>query len=309
MLDIFKKLLGSKSVRDIKTISPLVETALEFGEAISKISNDELRAKTIEFKQRIQDRIVAKQQEIAELRAKLNSDEIPIDAKEDLYKDLDKLEKDEYDLIQDELNVILPEAFAVVKETARRFVEHEWVEVTATEMDRELATRRTSIEIAGDIARYRNSWIAGGNTIRWDMVHYDCQLIGRVEDISTQRLDHSHQNAGDESPFDAAEPAQGNNTETDQSECSPHERIDVVVGREQCPGHADQFGGDRRSEPGDVELDSGRGRNLLQREARHVQRRALHDHRRECAGSDLHRHGFDQRRDLLLRRRLHQLRW
>ena len=180
MLDIFKKLLGSKSVRDIKTISPLVETALEFGEAISKISNDELRAKTIEFKQRIQDRIVAKQQEIAELRAKLNSDEIPIDAKEDLYKDLDKLEKDEYDLIQDELNVILPEAFAVVKETARRFVEHEWVEVTATEMDRELATRRTSIEIAGDIARYRNSWIAGGNTIRWDMVHYDCQLIGGV---------------------------------------------------------------------------------------------------------------------------------
>ena len=180
MLDIFKKLLGSKSVRDIKTISPLVDTALEFGESFSKISNDELRAKTLEFKQRIRDRIVPKQQEITELRVKLNSDEIPIDAKEDLYKELDKLEKDEYDLIQDELKAILPEAFIVMKETARRFVEMEWVEVTATEMDRELATKRSSIEIAGDIARYRNSWIAGGNTIRWDMVHYDCQLIGGV---------------------------------------------------------------------------------------------------------------------------------
>ena len=180
MFDIFKKFLGSKSARDIKTINPQVDKALEFGEAFREISNDQLRAKTLEFRQRIKDRIKDKQKEIADLKERLSSDEIPIDEKEGLYKELDKLEKDEYDIEQDELNAILPEAFAVIKETARRFVDHEWVEVTATEMDRDMATRRSSIEIAGDTARYRSTWLAGGNTIRWDMVHYDCQLIGGI---------------------------------------------------------------------------------------------------------------------------------
>ena len=180
MLDLFKKFLGNKSDRDIKEITPQVDAALEFGEAFREISNDQLRDKTVEFRQRIQDRITPIQQVISELRVKINSDDVQIDEKEDMYKELDKLEKDEYDLIQDELKIILPEAFAVIKETARRFVENEWVEVTATEMDRELATRRNSIVIAGDIARYSSSWVAGGNVIRWDMVHYDCQLIGGV---------------------------------------------------------------------------------------------------------------------------------
>jgi|APCry1669188910_1035180.scaffolds.fasta_scaffold00041_10 preprotein translocase subunit SecA len=180
MLDIFKKFLGSKSARDIKLINPLVDVAVELAPAIAELSNDQLRAKTIEFKQRIKDRIIEKHQEIEDLRVKLNSDEIPIDEKESFYKELDNLGKEEYELMQDELNAILPEAFAVIKETARRFVDNEWVEVTATEMDRDMATRRNSIEIVGDIARYRNSWIAGGNLIRWDMVHYDCQLIGGV---------------------------------------------------------------------------------------------------------------------------------
>ncbi|MEI7490513.1 MAG: preprotein translocase subunit SecA [Bacteroidota bacterium] len=180
MLDILKKFLGSKSARDIKTINPQVDAALEYGKAFRAISNDQLRAKTLEFKQRIKERITGKQQEISELRTKLNSDDVPIDEKEDMYKELDKLEKDEYELIQDELKAILPEAFAVVKETAQRFVENEWVEVTPTDMDRDLATRRDSVEIAGETARYRNSWTAGGSTIRWDMVHYDCQLIGGV---------------------------------------------------------------------------------------------------------------------------------
>jgi len=180
MLDIFKKFLGSKSARDIKLINPLVDAAVELAPAIADLSNDQLRAKTIEFKQRIKDRIIEKHQEIEDLRVKLNSDEIPIDEKESFYKELDNLGKEEYELIQDELNAILPEAFAVIKETARRFVDNEWVQVTATEMDRDMATRRNSIEIEGDIARYRNSWIAGGNLIRWDMVHYDCQLIGGV---------------------------------------------------------------------------------------------------------------------------------
>ena len=180
MFDIFKKFLGNKSDRDIKIIGPKVEDALGFGEALQAISNDDLRAKTFEFKRRIQDKITSKQQEIADLRVKINSDDIPIDAKEDLYKELDKLDKEEYELIQEELNSILPEAFAVIKETARRFVDNEWVEVTASEMDRDLATRRASVEIEGDKAMYRSSWTAGGNTIRWDMVHYDCQMIGGV---------------------------------------------------------------------------------------------------------------------------------
>jgi preprotein translocase subunit SecA len=180
MLELFKKFLGNKSERDIKSITPLQQKALEAGEKFLSISNNELRAKTLEFKDRIKDKISAKQLEISELRGRLNSDEIPIDEKEDFYKELDRLEKEEYDLIQEVLIEILPEAFAVVKETARRFVDHEWVEVTATEMDRELATRKASVEIAGDVARFRNSWTAGGNTIKWDMVHYDCQLIGGV---------------------------------------------------------------------------------------------------------------------------------
>ena len=180
MLDFFKKMLGNKSQRDIKTINPFVDKALEAWEEIKTVSNDELRARTIAFKHRIREYIADKEKEIETLREQLNSEDIEIDEKENLYAVLDKLEKESYELTQEALTEILPEAFAVMKDTARRFFENEFVEVTATQFDRDLAAKKASVEIDGDIARFRNSWMAGGNMITWDMVHYDCQLIGGV---------------------------------------------------------------------------------------------------------------------------------
>jgi len=180
MLDFFKKMLGNKSQRDIKSINPMVDSALVAWEEVKTISNDELRARTIAFKHRIQEHLSAKELEIEALKEQLNSDDIEIDEKENLYAVLDKLEKESYELTQEALHEILPEAFAVMKDTARRFFENEYVEVTATQNDRDLAAKKASVEIDGDIARFRNSWNAGGNMITWDMVHYDCQLIGGV---------------------------------------------------------------------------------------------------------------------------------
>ncbi len=180
MFDFFKKMLGNKSQRDIKSINPLVEKAIEAWGVIKNVSNDELRAYTHSFKHRISEHLSSKNAEIEELKTQLISDEIEIDEKEKLYAVLDRLEKELYDLTQEVLLEILPEAFAVVKDTARRFFENPVVEVTATQNDRDLAARKASIEIDGDIARFRNSWSAGGNMITWDMVHYDCQLIGGV---------------------------------------------------------------------------------------------------------------------------------
>ena len=178
MLSILKKFLGNKSQRDIKVLMPEVDKAIEVYEEIRQLSNDGLRAKTIEFRQRIHERIEAKEIEIEELKARLNSDEIDIEEKEKLYGDLDKLEKECYEQTQEVLNEILPEAFAVVKDTARRLTENEYVEVTATQMDRDMAARKNSVVIVDDKARFSNTWLAGGNMIKWDMVHYDVQLIG-----------------------------------------------------------------------------------------------------------------------------------
>ena len=180
MIDFLRKIIGNKSQRDIKVINPLVEKTLEFEKEIRQLSHDELRAKTIGFRQRIREYISAKEQEIEELKSQLNSDEVEIDEKEKLYTQLDKLEKESYELTQEALNEILPEVFAVVKDTARRFVENEYIEVTATQMDRDFAAKKANVEIIGDKARYASSWMAGGNMIRWDMIHYDVQLIGGV---------------------------------------------------------------------------------------------------------------------------------
>jgi preprotein translocase subunit SecA len=173
-------MLGSKSQRDIKAIQPLVDRALQYGEEVQKLSNDELREKTLEFRQRIRDHISGKEKEIEDLKTRINAEDTGIEEKERLYGVLDRLGKECYDLTQDVLLEILPEAFAVMKDTARRFVENEWVEVTATQMDRDLAAKKANVEIHGNTARFKTSWIAGGNMIRWDMIHYDCQLIGGV---------------------------------------------------------------------------------------------------------------------------------
>jgi preprotein translocase subunit SecA len=178
MFDFIKKMLGNKSQRDIREINPYVDKAIEAWNEVKNLNHDELRAKTTGFKERIAAHIAGKDQEIAELRVQISDDALPIDEKEKLYGVLDKLEKESYDLTQEILLEILPEAFAVVKDTARRFFENEYVEVTATQFDRDLAARKASVEIHDDKARFRNSWVAGGNMIKWDMVHYDCQLIG-----------------------------------------------------------------------------------------------------------------------------------
>ena len=147
MIGFFKKLMGNKSQRDIKEINPDVEKTLSFDEEYKNLSNDELREKTVEFKQRIRDYIADKEKEISELKIQLNSDDIEIDEKEKLYTVLDKLDKEVYDLTQEVLNQILPEAFAVIKETARRFVENEYIEVTPTQMDRDLAATKSNVVI------------------------------------------------------------------------------------------------------------------------------------------------------------------
>ena len=184
MANFLSKLFGTKSQRDLKEVQPYLDAALKAYPAIQTLSNDELRAKTLEFKQRIQDEIREEEEELAALRGRIEAEyDMPIDEKEELYKRIEKLEKVSYDKTQEMLNKILPEAFAVVKETARRFAENSEVVVTANDHDRELAVRRDNVTIEPgnpDTAHYKNQWMAGGNLITWDMVHYDVQLIGGV---------------------------------------------------------------------------------------------------------------------------------
>ena len=181
MANFLQKLFGNKSQRDLKEVMPLVNKAKEAYEKIKLLSNDELRAKTIEFRAKIQKAIEAEETELAQLRARIDEEyDMPVDEKQELYKRIEELEKQSYDKTQDILLEILPEAFAVVKDTARRFAENEEVEVTATDRDRDISAYRDSVNIRDDKAYYKNSWSAGGNMITWDMVHYDVQLIGGI---------------------------------------------------------------------------------------------------------------------------------
>jgi len=181
MANFLTKLFGNKSQRDLKVIKPFLDATLAVYPAIQALSNDALRAKTIEFKDRIAKAVEQEETELARLRTRIEEEyDMPIDEKEGLYKRIDELEKQGYDKTQKVLDDILPEAFAVVKETARRFAQNETVEVTATDHDRDLAATHPSISIEGDKAVYQNHWMAGGNEITWDMVHYDVQIIGGV---------------------------------------------------------------------------------------------------------------------------------
>jgi preprotein translocase subunit SecA len=181
MFKSFSKLFGNKSQRDIKEISPLLEATKIAYQSISLLSNDELRAKTQEFKDRIAEYVTDERNQIAEYKERIDLEvDMDVDEKELLYQQIDKLEKAEYDKIQEVLNELLPEAFSVVKETAKRFTENEKVEVSIMPWDRDLAARRDSINIIGEKAYYDNKWSAGGTIITWDMVHYDVQLIGGI---------------------------------------------------------------------------------------------------------------------------------
>ncbi len=175
---ILGKILGNKSERDIKEVTPIVESIKAEYERINKLSNDDLRRESDKLKQIINDRIKPEEDEIAELKIKV--EEVDIQESEKIYERIDKLEEKIDEKIEEILNEILPATFAVVKETARRFAENESVEVTANDFDRDLAATRNSVLINGDKAIWKNKWIAGGTEITWNMVHYDVQLIGGV---------------------------------------------------------------------------------------------------------------------------------
>lgn len=181
MLGIFgktiKKVFGTKYERDVKEYSPLVETTNEYFESYQSLSNDELRNKTVEFRQRIAEYLQGIDTDIQ--NAEKESENVEnFEEKEALYDEIDELKKERDKHLEDVLKILLPEAFGVVKETARRFVENETIEVTATDHDRDLAATKSYINIEGDKAIWQNSWTAAGGEITWNMVHYDVQLIG-----------------------------------------------------------------------------------------------------------------------------------
>ena len=181
MANFLTKLFGTKADRDMKELKPKLNRALEAYESIKNLSTDDLRHKTVEFREKIRTATAAEEDRLTEIRDYLdNNYDLPIEEKQDLYKEVEKLEDKVYNTTQDVLNEILPEAFSVMKEAARRFKDNEIIEVKATDLDRNLAATHDGIEIDGDIARYRNTWSAGGNMITWDMCHYDVQLIGGI---------------------------------------------------------------------------------------------------------------------------------
>ena len=173
-----QSLFGNKSSRDMKLIQPIVEKVKAEYPNIKALSNDQLRAKTKEIQQYVQNAGKAQREKIAELKATI--EDTPIDQREDIFNQIDKLEKEALDNYEVALNEVLPTAFSIVKDTARRFAENEETVVTATEFDRELAANPANdfITIDGDNAFYHNHWTAGGNDLKWEMVHYDVQLFG-----------------------------------------------------------------------------------------------------------------------------------
>ena len=177
-MGFFAKLFGNKAMRDNKALQPILNKTLEAYEKIKDLDIDALRHKTVEFKEYINNYIAEDEARIKELKLKAENDDLDLEKKNEIFEQVDKLEKQQLDKIEEALNTIMPEAFAVLKETAKRFKENEIVEATATELDRELAAKFDHINIEGDRVYYNNSWIAGGNTVTWDMVPYNVQILG-----------------------------------------------------------------------------------------------------------------------------------
>ena len=179
-IKFLQSMFGNKSSRDMKLIQPFVEQVKSAYEEIRQLDNDQLRAKTKELQAYIHEKGVAKQKEIEELKATI--EQTPIDEREPIFQKIDKLDKEVLELYEEGLNEIMPVAFSIVKDTARRFCENEETIVTATDFDRELAANPSKdfVTIDGDKAIYHNHWTAGGNDLKWEMVHYDVQLFGGV---------------------------------------------------------------------------------------------------------------------------------
>lgn len=175
---ILSKLFGNKSTRDMKLIQPWVEKVKAAYPAIQQLDNDGLRAKTKELQHNIQSSADDLKAKIDELKTKI--DATPIEDRAVIFNQIDKLEEQVLDRMEEALTAALPDAFAIVKDTARRFSENDTIEVTATDFDRELAAMHDFVRIEGDKAIYQNHWLAGGNDLKWNMVHYDVQLFGGV---------------------------------------------------------------------------------------------------------------------------------
>ena len=177
--DLFKKVFGTKAERDLKQLKPMLNKVLAAYENIDKLSDDELRERCEALKAKIQAAIAADEKRIAEIKTELEKD-IPLEQKEKLATESDKLVKKVDEIIEGVLEEILPEAFAIMKSTARRFKENPVIKVKATKFDRDLSTTKEFVSIDGDYALWQNHWMAGGNEVTWDMVHYDVQLIGGI---------------------------------------------------------------------------------------------------------------------------------
>ncbi len=180
-MGFLKKLFGDKASRDNKALQPILQKTLKAYEEIVKLDIDAIRHKTVEFQEYIKSKTADEVAKIEALKAQVDANpDMDPDEKERVYTEVDKLEKRELEKIEDALDDILPEAFSVVKAAAKYFCEHETVVVTATDLDRELASKYEHVTIEGDKAYFKNSWMAGGNMVTWDMVHYDCQIIGGI---------------------------------------------------------------------------------------------------------------------------------
>jgi len=186
-VEVLSKVFGNKHQRDVKELQPVIDTILEIEKTILSISHDELRAKTDEFKKRIQDKIADKEEEKRVLKEQAEQpvlvteegeSEIPVKEKEALYTEIDEIEKGIIADIREELDAILPEAFAVMRETTRRLKEFDTLEVTATDVDKELAKKNDHVVINGTKATWHSTWAVRGNKVKWDMVPYPVQLIG-----------------------------------------------------------------------------------------------------------------------------------
>ena len=177
---LLKSLFGDKSSRDMKLIQPLVEKVKAVSPQIEQLDNDALRQRTKELQKQVQHSAKEQKARIEELKATIEG--TPIDERADIFAQIDKIEKEVLEIYEDALNEVMPEVFAIVKETARRFAENEETVVTATDFDRELAgdPKKDFITIDGDKAIYHNHWTAGGNDLKWEMIHYDVQLFGGV---------------------------------------------------------------------------------------------------------------------------------
>ena len=177
---ILTKLFGNKSSRDMKLIQPLVEKVKAVYPEIQQLDNDQLRQRTKDIQQKVQQSAKTQKEEIDRLKGTI--EDTPIDERAEIFAQIDKLEKEALEIYEVALNEVMPEVFSIVKETARRFAENEETVVTATDFDRELAgdPKKDFITIDGDKAIYHNHWTAGGNDLKWEMVHYDVQLFGGV---------------------------------------------------------------------------------------------------------------------------------